>query len=50
VTEEDVAGELERLQKRASVSETRDRAVQSRRHRGHPIFEGFVDGVPFEGG
>jgi len=49
VSDEDVALELERYQKRAAVSETRDRAVQD----GDTAvidFEGFVDGVPFEGG
>ena len=49
VTDEDVAAELERLQKRASRSETRERAVCS----GDTAvidFEGFIDGVPFEGG
>ena len=49
VSDADIASELERLQKRASTSETCDRAVKN----GDTAvidFEGFVDGVPFEGG
>ncbi len=49
VTDDDIGEELSRLQKRASREETRDRAVE----KGDTAvidFEGFIDGVPFEGG